>query len=1145
MAIELAEGACPHESEISSYRIMKKIRTEAPPTLTKFRGSNLFVDFLSKCLIKNSADRADAMTLLTHPFIVNNSSSSVLQPLIKEFFQRKSDNNTNKNVDRGHKAESIKNKNNNKGKVEPANNSPATNHVRGKSKELNNAINNLNSNNNNKGLMGSLFSFLGRKPTIDNTAANNNANSAITATNAKIIPANIPPPFVRPPSLAKINANNDNAPANNKSHNQNNHTSARKPHRQPTRSKLKSAHRDSEDNTDGGSLLIHESQASYEVESSQIIASSNYGTIQMDDAESVMSFNDFDDIASNHSRSINITTNNTNNNNNIKSIKATVVPKSPIVPILKSPRNMSTNNATLKRISVISLNNNLDLNTKISLTLVDLQKLCNDLGIPIDITNKLINSLGLGSFNVVNNPSSVHLPGSPPQKRNSNLASQMIANINASVKLAPTAENTTSTTAATNHNNVKSGAPPVNRAPVNAQTKASLLAMINPTNNNDKPDNNTGALQTPAAVVKPIESKLNESNTNADDNHYLLPIDNFNSPSTILTPNIHNNTTANIDNTNITVSPNIDSSGMNLESISMDITGIAQTPEQNHKVNTNQANQQPDDSTNIIQSHNNDATNHVENDATEIAASNGNIIVNDANGTPSSAPAESTLQRQRMSHIRTSSMSINAATAASGLFPYVVVADSVRNTRGDELARCCMAIANLTRADVMNIKKICNNSNPVKMAIESVAIVLGAEPIVLTAKQRQLARNSIGLDYWTNAQALLSKVNFLRLLSEFDFEKQLTPTVIDKLHYYAQFTDIITPEQVTKSCEPAGIIWRWVLAIYDYALYGLGYTPKTINIDGVNINSLNPNVHSANAFTWKSKTAWPERIPESTSNTNTNKVSNNDVFSSPDQTSSVIKNPAANIKLKSTNNNIMPRKPAINTTTATPNSAPATHHNRVNSNSTSATTTSNNKITVTIKRKPAETVANNATTSNASNTNTNSSTNATNANGISTTKPKPLVHLIPKRKVNAPTNTTNTTTLAVDSNNSTNDNKANDSKPAKPEPAAKKVITATITSSRAASKTVTEKPSTSNTHNSTSHDNNKPTISGSVTARPSLVASRAAAFSGTNNTNNSANNNGGSVTTRPRISVGFAGSTASARARASTGVPSTIDTKSK
>jgi serine/threonine protein kinase len=71
-------------------RAIFMIPTKPPPTLkdsTKF--SSNFVDFLSKCLVKNANQRASAAELLQHEFIKTAKRDSMLKTLIDEVIKVK------------------------------------------------------------------------------------------------------------------------------------------------------------------------------------------------------------------------------------------------------------------------------------------------------------------------------------------------------------------------------------------------------------------------------------------------------------------------------------------------------------------------------------------------------------------------------------------------------------------------------------------------------------------------------------------------------------------------------------------------------------------------------------------------------------------------------------------------------------------------------------------------------------------------------------------------------------------------------------------------------------------------------------------------------------------------------------------------
>ena len=68
-AIELAEGKHPFESH-SVMRVMKRISTEPPPSLSSSHWSADFVDFVKQCLIKDPTARPSASTLLKVLFLL-------------------------------------------------------------------------------------------------------------------------------------------------------------------------------------------------------------------------------------------------------------------------------------------------------------------------------------------------------------------------------------------------------------------------------------------------------------------------------------------------------------------------------------------------------------------------------------------------------------------------------------------------------------------------------------------------------------------------------------------------------------------------------------------------------------------------------------------------------------------------------------------------------------------------------------------------------------------------------------------------------------------------------------------------------------------------------------------------------------------
>lgn len=83
-AIEMAEGKPPY-ADIHPMRAIFMIPTKPPPTFKDDeRWSMEFLDFVSKCLVKNPEERATATQLLQHPFIESAKALSVLSSMIQE-----------------------------------------------------------------------------------------------------------------------------------------------------------------------------------------------------------------------------------------------------------------------------------------------------------------------------------------------------------------------------------------------------------------------------------------------------------------------------------------------------------------------------------------------------------------------------------------------------------------------------------------------------------------------------------------------------------------------------------------------------------------------------------------------------------------------------------------------------------------------------------------------------------------------------------------------------------------------------------------------------------------------------------------------------------------------------------------------------
>lgn len=83
-ALEMAEGKPPY-GDIHPMRAIFMIPTKPPPSFRQpDKWSAEFIDFVSKCLIKNPEARATAVDLLEHDFIKKAESCEILQEMIRE-----------------------------------------------------------------------------------------------------------------------------------------------------------------------------------------------------------------------------------------------------------------------------------------------------------------------------------------------------------------------------------------------------------------------------------------------------------------------------------------------------------------------------------------------------------------------------------------------------------------------------------------------------------------------------------------------------------------------------------------------------------------------------------------------------------------------------------------------------------------------------------------------------------------------------------------------------------------------------------------------------------------------------------------------------------------------------------------------------
>lgn len=142
-----------------------------------------------------------------------------------------------------------------------------------------------------------------------------------------------------------------------------------------------------------------------------------------------------------------------------------------------------------------------------------------------------------------------------------------------------------------------------------------------------------------------------------------------------------------------------------------------------------------------------------------------------------------------------------------------------------QLEYSTVMVCGLSRNDLTSLKRMTNAPPPVRMAIESVALVLGVKPMTV-ASRKPAGKGKPTHDYWSTAQAVLVRPNFLTLLKTYDFTRHLNPDIIDRLHEFSsEQPAAYTPEVVSSSSTTAGILWNWTRSIYNYAIHCIGYRP--------------------------------------------------------------------------------------------------------------------------------------------------------------------------------------------------------------------------------------------------------------------------------------------------------------------------------
>lgn len=95
-ALEMAEGKPPY-GDIHPMRAIFMIPTKPPPSFREpDQWQPEFIDFVSRCLVKNPEERATASELLQHQFIHGAQPSSILRNMLEEAMEIRESQNSNR-----------------------------------------------------------------------------------------------------------------------------------------------------------------------------------------------------------------------------------------------------------------------------------------------------------------------------------------------------------------------------------------------------------------------------------------------------------------------------------------------------------------------------------------------------------------------------------------------------------------------------------------------------------------------------------------------------------------------------------------------------------------------------------------------------------------------------------------------------------------------------------------------------------------------------------------------------------------------------------------------------------------------------------------------------------------------------------------
>ena len=127
-------------------------------------------------------------------------------------------------------------------------------------------------------------------------------------------------------------------------------------------------------------------------------------------------------------------------------------------------------------------------------------------------------------------------------------------------------------------------------------------------------------------------------------------------------------------------------------------------------------------------------------------------------------------------------------------------------------ASATVSLSSLSRNDITALKKMKSPPLPVKLAIESLAMLL--ELPLSSSSSAASARLSPSDQYWMAMQTVLVKPTFIRDLTDFETASHtLSAATLHALKAYIHNPQL-TPSSVESCSRVAGILWRWVRQQY-------------------------------------------------------------------------------------------------------------------------------------------------------------------------------------------------------------------------------------------------------------------------------------------------------------------------------------------